>query len=654
LFIMLAGSRIVSAGTAASTRDEITHIMLQEHQLHDQTSLLQREMKLFDSTKVLSVAPSNANPKFVPINSAGEHTGKRKIIDIVLLVLCLCVPFVLFVIIRAYESKMQPELSRETSMRTGSSYHMESSQNRVTLTGPYGSEDPEGPPLQNILAGFSTAMAALPDAISFSFITGVSPLNGIWAGVFMGLSAALVGGRPGMISSASAATAIVLCKVSLDPELGMPAMGLCVFIVGILQIIAGWLRLSRFVTLIPHPVMLGFVNGLAIVMIRAQMRQFHYNGDGPWVEGHLILSMAITALFAMCTAVLWAKIPYAGKILPPPLASVVLTVLFSIVFQHVLQPRTLRDVAGAQTFAGGLTTLPTWDFPPVGLNWSSSSMWTKVIATAIRFAVVGMLESLMTEALIDQITKTSGSMRRECFGQGVGNILASLFGTQGGCALIAQSLMNVGSGGRSRLSGVTMGFTLALSVCCLAPVMAIIPVAALVGLITLIALNTFAWGSFELILRVNWIDSIVVVVVTVVTVWQDLATAVVTGIIINALGFAWQAATQVTVDSVLTANGEREFSLKGPLFFGSAMNFQTAVTKSPITEKVVILDVSNSDILDISGIDAIKKVREFLQSGGKTVVINGLSEAAAKDVGEDPIKPKGEKSKHAAEDTLKK
>jgi len=659
-FLILVCVVASSTDSTSTQADTITQCLRQELQdPHDQTVLLQKDQRMVDSNnQVMSAASVLSSSHYLPINSAGEHTGTQKLIDVVLLVICLCVPFALFLIIRLFENRTSRSQSStpDRCMRTGSSYHIESNQSSVKLTGPYGNEDPEGPPLQNILAGFSTAMAALPDAISFSFITGVSPLNGIWAGVFMGLSAALVGGRPGMISSASAATAVVLADVSLDPEMGMAAMGLCVFIVGILQLIAGCLRLSRFVTLIPHPVMLGFVNGLAIVMIRAQLRQFHVNGDGPWVDSHLVLSMGITALFAMFVAMVWARIPYAGKALPPPLASVVLTIVFSIALRNVLEPRTLRDVAGSHTFAGGLTTLPSWDFPPVGVKWHDTHMWSKVIATAVRFAVVGLLESLMTEALIDQITKTSGSMRRECFGQGVGNILASLFGTQGGCALIAQSLMNVGSGGRSRLSGITMGLTLALSVVLLAPIMAIIPVAALVGLITLIALNTFAWGSFELILRVNWIDSIVVVLVTVVTVWQDLATAVVTGVIINALGFAWHKATEVSVDSTETIHGEREFCLKGPLFFGSAMNFQSVVTKAPIAEKIVVLNFTGSDVLDISGIDAIKKAQEYLESAGKTVVIRVLSSSAAKDMGEDFEKPKEviKKESAAKDDIIKK
>lgn len=579
----------------------------------------------------------------IPINSAGEHTGERKVADVALLCICLCLPFVMYGLHRIYDRvRMRAKGAEDGSgkgsiSRFGSTYNIEQGPKNVSLTplrpsGQEAKEPDEGTILQNVLAGFSTAMAALPDAISFSFITGVSPLNGIWAGCIMGLSAGLLGGRPGMISSASAATAVVLAHVSLDPNLGMGPMALCVFIVGILQIIAAALRLSRFITLIPHPVMIGFVNGLAIVMIRAQLRQYHYHGDGPWVEREMIVSMTITGLFAMAAAWVWARIPMAGKVFPAPLASLVLTAIFSVVLRDVLPRRTLRDVAGAQTFRGGISTMPSWDFPPVGVNWHDHAMWAKVIGTAVRFAIVGLLESLMTQALIDQITGTSGSMRRECFGQGVGNIISSLFGTQGGCALIAQSLLNVGSGGRSRVSGTVMGITLGLSVFCLAPIMAEIPVAALVGLITLIALNTFAWSSVVLILRINFIDAIVVVLVTVVTVWQDLCVAVVIGTIINALGFAWTAATQVKVHSELDPSEKRVFRLRGPLFFGSAMNYKMEVDPRKVEEADVVLDFSESKILDISAIQAIVEARENLKAAGKKVVLRGVPPEALKDL----------------------
>jgi len=581
-------------------------------------------------------------PRQMPVNSAGSHTGTRQVVDIVLLFVALLVPFIIWLCIAVWEARTTDCAAVDESnvplkvVRTGSSYNMDQSINTgISLTAPFQTSEnlqaleeannKDGSVLQNFFAGFATAMAALPDAISFSFITGVSPLNGIWAGVFMGLSAALVGGRPGMISSASAATAVVLAEISTDAEFGTGPMALCVLIVGVLQIIAGALRLSRFITLIPHPVMLGFVNGLAIVMIRAQMRQFRIDGDKEWVDGHIILSMTITGLVAMAASWTWARIPVAGKIFPAPLASLIITVIFSVIFKHVLEPRTLKDVAGADTFRGGWSTMPSWNFPPAKVDWNSSHMWMKVIWTSVRFAVIGLLESLMTEALIDQITKTSGSMRRECFGQGVGNLISGLFGTQGGCALIAQSLLNVSSGGRTRFSGVTMAFVLFLSVVALAPLMGMIPVAALVGLIVLIALNTFAWGSLQLILRINWIDAIVVVITTVVTVLADLATAVVIGLVINALGFAWTAATDVQVVALVNEPDQLTIKVQGPLFFGSAMNYQTEVSKLAIKEERVLLDFSESSILDISATEAISKVQELLRGQGKTVTVLGVS-----------------------------
>jgi SulP family sulfate permease len=586
------------------------------------------------------------------INSEGQHEGSRQTVDIILLFICLAVPFVIFGVIKRIEIMQEREQKRQELeaaeaeknsdgkiSRIGSSYHLEGNDKNISITaalgGGKGKEGPdEGTFLQNVFAGFSTAMAALPDAISFSFITGVSPLNGIWAGCFMGLSAALVGGRPGMISSASAATAVVLARISTDPNLGMGPMALCVFIVGILQIICGMLRLSRFITLVPHSVMLGFVNGLAIVMIRAQMRQFHEHGDGPWVEKDVAVSMVITALVAIAAAVVWKRLPVVSKILPAPLASLIITVVFSIIFEHLLPRRTLREVAGSRTFRGGTTSMPSWDFPPAGVNYHDGAMWGTVISIAVRFAIVGLLESLMTQALIDQITGTTGSMRRECFGQGVGNIISSFFGTQGGCALIAQSLLNVSSGGHSRVSGVTMGITLFLSVVALAPLMAQIPVAALVGLIVLIALNTFAWSSLALILRINWVDAIVVVVVTAVTVWKDLCVAVVIGVIICGLGFAWTTASHVEL-MTRTESDKRIISMKGPLFFGSAMNYQKVVTKAKIEEGTLILDFTHAKILDISAIDAVEKSREYWLAENKKVLLRGLPKEALRHLPKD-------------------
>lgn len=581
----------------------------------------------------------------MPINSNGRT--QARVVDIVLLILCSLIPFVFYVLIELWgdrsepkevtvekqeattEDRQQEHRHKQQVRRMGSSYNMDAQPANVSLT-PFTTKEQDeasqdGTILQNVLAGFSTAMAALPDAISFSFITGMSPLNGIWAGVFMGLAAALVGGRPGMISSASAATAVVLADISTNPNYGMGFMSLCVFIVGVVQLLIGAFRLSRFITMVPHPVMLGFVNGLAIVMIKAQLRQYHVGGDGAWVPQHEIIGMTITAVFAMLAALAWARIPRASSFLPAPLASVLLTMLFSFLCKDFIARRTLHHVAGHQTFAGGMSTFPTWNFPPAGVEWGQIHKLVRVFMTALRFALVGVLESLMTQSLIDQITGTAGSARRECFGQGVGNILSSLFGLQGGCALIAQSLMNVGSGGRTRLSGVVMALSLAACVVVLAPVMAQIPVAALVGLITLIALNTFAWGSLELLLRVDMVDAVVVVVVTVVTVWKDLAIAVLTGIIISGLGFAWHAATEVTVD-VSVDGASRAFILRGPLFFGSAMNYRTEVCSASFPEEKVVLEFERGKVLDVSGVDAITKTFEHLKEVGKRVRLQGLKD----------------------------
>eukprot|EP00408_Alexandrium_pacificum_P068475 CAMPEP_0171167304 /NCGR_PEP_ID=MMETSP0790-20130122/7134_1 /TAXON_ID=2925 /ORGANISM="Alexandrium catenella, Strain OF101" /LENGTH=644 /DNA_ID=CAMNT_0011632125 /DNA_START=81 /DNA_END=2015 /DNA_ORIENTATION=- len=624
----------------------------------DYTALLQTHVGVSSFAGQLANGTRAVQPHLTPagsgmtlaINSAGEHTGVRKTIDVILLCAALVLPIVMFFVLRvldkaASSQKQDDKDGREGEgsdrvRRLGSTYQLQGTPGNVSLTSALnrGAEEPdEGTVLENVLAGFSTAMAALPDAISFSFITGVSPLNGIWAGCIMGVSAAMCGGRPGMISSASAATAVVLAHVSLDPNLGMGPMALCVFIVGVLQLIAAALRLSRFITMIPHSVMLGFVNGLAIVMIKAQMRQYHYHGDGPWVERELVISMTITGVFAMAAAWTWARIPVAGKVFPAPLASLILTALFAFALKDIMPRRTLKDVAGAATFRGGFSTMPSWNFPPAGVNWSSGDMWGSVISTAVRFAIVGLLESLMTQALIDQITGTSGSMRRECFGQGVGNILSAFFGTQGGCALIAQSLLNVGSGGRSRVSGLTMGITLGLSVFLLAPVMAQIPVAALVGLIALIALNTFAWSSLMLILRINWIDAVVVVLVTVVTVVEDLCVAVIIGLVINALGFSWSAATRVRVTSESVDGSTRVFRMRGPLFFGSALNYKMEVNPLHILETHVILEFSDSMVLDISGTNAIAETRSNLMDAGKTVTLRGLSAEVIKELPTDAV-----------------
>jgi len=489
-----------------------------------------------------------------------------------------------------------------------------------------------------VLIGVSTALVTFLDAMSFSFFTGVSLLNSVWAGCIVCIVTALVGGRPGMISSTSAATAVVLARVSRNPELGLGPMALCVFIAGILQVLAAGLRLSRFVTLIPQSVVIGCITGLAIITFCAQLRHYHYNGDGQWVAG-TFWSVTVTALFAVAAGAVWSRVPVLGRALPAPLVAVLLAWGFSALCQPWLAQRTLGDIAGGETLQGGLGSVPAWDFPPQGVDWGNLSMWATVVPVAVRFALAGLFESLMTQSLIDEITQTSGSMRRECFGQGVANVVASLFGTQGGGAVAVQSFLNIGSGGGGRLAGFVTGALLGLSVLAVGPQVAWLPAAAPLGLVAVASLNTIAWGVVELLSRHRAFDCVVAVIVTVLTIWDDVAAAVIAGVIISMLGFAWKVAIALKVESVAVAN-QRTFHLRGPLFFGSALSYRSEIDPARIKEDVVILDFTNSRILDVAGIDAIEKTRDQLRCAGKSVMVQGVPPDAELHLG-GPVGPSG-------------
>jgi len=310
------------------------------------------------------------------------------------------------------------------------------------------------------------------------------------------------------------------------------------------------------------------------------------------------------------------------------LVSIVCAVAFSCAISPWLPQRTLVQAAGQATFEGGAHSLPNWNFPPQGVDWSDTGMWAALFLTSIRMALVGLVESLLTVKLLDGITGTPGSTRRECYGQALGNIVAGMFGTQGGCALIGQSLINVSGGGTERLSGFVMSVGLGASVVFLAPIVGRIPVAALVGLMFLVSINTFAWGSLGLLTIIAWTDALVIVVVTLVTVFVDLATAVLTGLFLSALVFAWSAAREVRlVDDPQGAN-TRVFRLQGPLFFGSAMSFMSRVRAERIPEPTVVLDFSEGRVLDHSALDAVAKTVEKLRDAGKKVECLSLPQEA--------------------------
>jgi len=338
--------------------------------------------------------------------------------------------------------------------------------------------------------------------------------------------------------------------------------------------------------------------------------------------------MILTVLVSMISAVVAPRIPVLGRVLPGPLVAIVCAIAFSCAISPWFPQRTLAQAAGEETFQGGPHSLPHWNFPPRGVDWSSTGMWTACLVTSIRMALVGLVESLLTVKLLDGLTGTPGSTRRECFGQGLGNIVAGLFGTQGGCALIGQSLINVSGGGTTRLSGFVMSLGLGVSVCVLAPVVGRIPVAALVGLMFLVSINTFAWGSLGLLHIIAWTDALVIITVTLVTVFVDLATAVLIGLFISALVFAWSAAREVRLVDDPQGENTRVFRLQGPLFFGSAMSFTSRVRPERIPELHVVLDFSDGRVLDHSALDAITKTVEKLREAGKKVECRALPKDA--------------------------
>jgi SulP family sulfate permease len=502
-------------------------------------------------------------------------------------------------------------------------------------------EEPHGGTLiTNLLTGVVAGLGCLPEAISFSFIVGINPLNGIWAGIFLSLSSSLVGGRPGLVSCASAATSVLLIDINRD--LGMGAMSFAVLICSALQFLFGLAKLDRLVILIPHPVMIGFCNGLAIVIFLAQLGHFdlHELSESGAAVGRILVGLILTVLVSMLTAVTWPRLPKVGQWLPAPFAAIMVAVGFSYATSSIFPQRTLEDVSGKETFQGGLASIPPMNFPPAGVDWSDARLWSTAFAVGARMAFVGLTESLLTVKLLDRVMgPPKGSTRMECFGQALGNLLAGLFGTQGGCALIGQSLINVGSGGHRRISSIVSGVTLLFGVTVLAPALGKIPVAALVGLMFLVSLNTFVWASLSTTwdsLRqkevVGWVDVLVVALVTIVTVITNLATAVLLGLFVSGMAFAWDIAHEVKIqiEPSKVDDDTSIVKLEGPLFFASAMNFQGKVRVDAIPQGKVVIDLSRGRVLDHSGLDTILTTEAALKAAGKGVVYIGLSESATR------------------------
>ncbi|MGB0723365.1 MAG: SulP family inorganic anion transporter [Gammaproteobacteria bacterium] len=472
----------------------------------------------------------------------------------------------------------------------------------------------------DVLAGLTVALALVPEAVAFAFVAGVEPLVGLYGAFMMGLITALIGGRPGMISGATGAMAVVM--VSLVATHGVEYLFAAVILTGVLQISAGALRLGKFIRLVPHPVMLGFVNGLAIVIFLAQLKQFQVIGEGgelEWLAGTPLYTML--GLIALTMAIIHF-LPKLTSAVPASLAAIVTVTVLAIGLG--LDARNvqdvLRDMTGDlnATIAGGL---PSFSIPAVPLTWETLEI---ILPYSLILAGVGLIESLLTLTLIDEITETRGRGNKECVGQGVANTVNGLFGGMGGCAMIGQSMINVNSGGKGRLSGISAALFLLGFILVGSQLIEMIPVAALVGVMFMVVLGTFEWASLRLVGKIPLPDTLVGIMVMVITVYADLAIAVIAGVIASALVFAWEHAKQMGAKAYINQDGVKVYELRGPLFFGSVQAFADLFTPREDPDEVII-DFYESRVADHSGIEAIDSVAERYQKAGKTLHLVHLS-----------------------------
>lgn len=459
----------------------------------------------------------------------------------------------------------------------------------------------------NILSGLTVALALVPEAIAFSFVAGVEPVIGLYSAFIIGLVTALLGGREGMISGATGAIAVVL--VNLVANHGIEYMIVAVILMGILQILAGIFKLGKLVRMIPHSVMIGFVNGLAIVIFLAQLE--HFTHEGNYLSGAALATML--GLVALTIAIITLA-PKFVKAVPSTLLAITgITVLVSILN---INTATVGDLANIQ---GGL---PQFHIPKVALNIDTLRI---VFPYSIVMAVVGLTESLMTLNLIDEKTNSRSNTNQECIGQGLANIICGFFGGMGGCAMTGQSMLNIKSNGTKRLSGITAAVALLFFILFGSKLIALIPLAGLVGIMFMVVYGTFEWSSISKLNKMPLIDALVVVMVTVITIFTNLAISVAIGVVISALGFAWEKSKKIESTTVKNLDSGKTYVINGPLFFGSVQSFTELfdVVNDP---KRIIVDFANSKVYDHSAVEAIKSLSAKYQSFGKSLEITNLSD----------------------------
>ena len=483
----------------------------------------------------------------------------------------------------------------------------------------------------DVLSGITVALALVPEAVAFAFVAGVDPLVGLYAAFMVGLITSIFGGRPGMISGATGALAVVMVSLvsegnemgSPDESLGLYYLFLTVILMGVLQVLAGLFKLGKFVRLIPHPVMMGFVNGLAIVIFLSQLGMFKKieGTDKVWLEGVSLWYMV--GLVGLTMLIMWGlpKIKATKKL---PEALIAIIVVSGIVIFSNLDVATvgsfIRD-GGGEGLKGSFPVPVLDTFSKIPMNMDT---FLFIFPYAGILAAIGLIESLMTLNLIDDLTETRGNSNRECVAQGGANIITGLFGGMGGCAMIGQSIINIKGGGRGRLSGLTAAVFLLIFILFGSSYIEQVPIAALVGVMFMVVIGTFAWSSFRIMNKIPKSDVFVLILVSSLTVIFDLAFAVIAGVIVSALVFAWENARKIRARKRIKDDGTKVYEIWGPLFFGSIATFNEKFDVKNDPESVEI-DFVEARVSDHSAIEAIFALVEKYQAEGKNIKLKHLS-----------------------------
>lgn len=462
-----------------------------------------------------------------------------------------------------------------------------------------------------ILAGLTVAMTMIPESLSFAILAGFPPLVGLYGAFIMGLITAVFGGRPGLVSGGAGATVIVL--IALMQSHGLEYVFGAIALAGVIQIIVGLFKLGKFIRLVPHPVMFGFVNGLAVIIFMSQFEQFKQvtNGTSEWLSGSPLLTMSTLVALTIAIILIFPKIT---KAVPASLVAII--VVFAVVVGFNIDTKQVVDIASVSG------SLPPFHIPEIPFTWETFMI---ILPYGAIMAAVGLTEGLLTLNLVDEITATKGNSNRECLAQGGANIANGFFYGMGGCPMIAQTLVNLSAGSRARLSGIVAALTILLIILVGAPIIELVPMAALTGVMIMVAIGTFEWASFKAFTKMPKSDILVMVIVTLITIFlHNLALAVLVGVIISALIFAWESAKRIRTRKFIDENGVKHYELFGPLFFGSTTAFAEKfdINNDP---NEIIIDFAESRISDMSAIDAVNKITERYAKVGKKVHLKHLS-----------------------------